>query len=70
MEKFPLPLNSFEFNDPVTIAETLNTSTETQIGYNLDVDLLYSDHLHDAYSDYPLLPIKKNVSKMRLSQLQ
>ena len=70
METFPLPLNSFEFNDQVTIAEILNTSRESEIGYNLDVDFLYPDHLHDAHSDYPLAPTKEVVSKMWLSELQ
>ena len=70
MEKFPLPLNSFEFNDQVTIAEILNTSRESEIGYILDVDVLYPDHLHDAHSDYPLAPTKEVVSKMWLSELQ
>ena len=51
MEKFPLPLNSLEFNDQVTIAEILNTSRESEIGYILDVNRLYPDHLHDAHSD-------------------
>ena len=31
MEKLPLPLNSFEFNDQVTIAKFLNTSRESEI---------------------------------------
>ena len=70
MEKFPLPLNSFEFNDQVTIAEILNTSRESKIGYILDVDLLYPDHLHEAHSDYPLAPTKEVVSKMWLRELQ
>ena len=69
-EKFPLPLNSFELNDQVTIAEILNTSTESEIGYILDVELLYPDHLHDSHSDYPLAPTKEVVSKMWLSELQ
>ena len=70
MEKFPLSLYSFEFNDQVTIAEILNTSRESEIGYILDFDLLYPDHLHDAHSDYPLAPTKEVVSKMWLSELQ
>ena len=70
MEKLPLPLNSFEFNGQITIAEILNTSRESEIGYILDVDLLYPDHLDNAHSDYPLAPTKKFVSKMWLSELQ
>ena len=65
MEKF-----HFEFNDQVTVAENLNTSRESKIGYILDVDFLYPDDLHDAHSDYPLAPTKKNLSKMWLSELQ
>ena len=40
MDKFRLPLISFEFIDQVTITEKLNTSRESEIGYILDVDLL------------------------------
>ena len=70
LEKFPLPFNSFEFIDQVTTAEILNTSRESEIGYILDFDLLYPDHLHDAHSDYPLAPTREVVSKMWLSELQ
>ena len=70
MRKFPLPLNSFEFNDQVTIAETLNTSRQSEIGYILDVDLLYPDLLYDAHLDCSLAPTKEVVSKMWLSELQ
>ena len=56
MEKLPLPLNSIEFNDQVTTVESLITTTEFEIGYNLDVDLTYPDLLHDAHSDYPICP--------------
>ena len=70
MENFPLPLKSFELNDQVTIADYLNMSGESEIGYLLDVDLQYPDHLHDAHSDYPLAPTKEVVSKMWLCELQ
>ena len=70
MEKFSLPLKSFEFNDQVTLAEILNTSRESEIGFIWDVDILYPDHLHDAHSDYPLAPTKEVVFKMWLSELQ
>ena len=64
MEKF-----HFEFNDQVTVFEILNMSRESKVGYILDVDFLYPDHLHDAHSDYHS-PQQKNVSKMWLSELQ
>ena len=69
MENFPLPINSFEFNDQVTIAEIFNTDSEFKIEYILDIDLLYPDHLHDAHLDYPLAPTKEFVCKMWLSEL-
>ena len=70
MEKFSPPLNSFEFNDQINIAEILNTSRESENGYILGVELLYLYHLHDAHSDYPLAPTKEVVSKTWLSELQ
>ena len=59
MEKFPLLLSSFEFNDTIIIDEILKTSRESEIGYSLIVDLTYPDHLHDAHSDYSLASTKK-----------
>ena len=67
---FLFHLTHSKFNDQVTIAEILNTSRESEIGYILDVDFLYPDQLHDAHLDYPLAPTKENVSKMWLSELQ
>ena len=32
-------------------------------GYVLDVDLEYSQELHDIYNDYPLAPKKINIPK-------
>ena len=70
MEKFSPPLNSFEFNDQVNIAEILNTSRKSKNGYILGVELLHLYHLNYAQSDYPLAPTKEVVSKMWLSELQ
>ena len=36
-------------------------------GYVLDVDLEYSQELHDIYNDYPLAPKKINIPKVWLS---
>ena len=67
---FLFHLTHSKFNDQVTIAEILNTSRESKIGYSLDVIFLYPDQLHDAHLDYPLAPTKEIVSKMWLSELQ
>ena len=51
MEKFALPLYSFEFNDKTTLEEIMNTSADSDIGFILDGDLTKPDHFHDAHSD-------------------
>ena len=61
-EKYLFSLNSFEFNEQLITAKVLNTSRESEIRFFLDIDLTYSDHLHDAHSDYPLTPTKEVVS--------
>ena len=61
MEKFPLPLNDFEFTDqkwepeiePQFIQKVLDTSDESNVGYIVEVDLSYPDELHDLHSDFP-----------------
>ena len=40
-----------------------NSST----GYVLEVDLEYSQELHDIHNDYPLAPEKINIAKEWLS---
>ena len=78
MEKFPLPLNNFEYTDEnwdpeiqkAFIQSVLETPNDSDIGYVLEVDLLYPDELHDLHSDFPLAPTKQKVDACWLGDYQ
>ena len=78
MEKFPLPLNNFEYTDgnwdpeiqKAFIQSVLETPDDSDIGYVLEVDLLYPDELHDLHSDFPLTPTKQKVDACWLGDYQ
>ena len=45
----------------------MNIKTNSSTGYKLEVDLEYSQELHDIHNDYPLAPQKINITKEWLS---
>lgn len=56
----PLPISNFEWlevdngSNVNEIKEMIeNTSDDSDIGYMLEVDLIYPQHLHDLHNDYP-----------------
>ena len=42
-----LPLDSYSWNATITLAEVLNTSDDSPVGYFVEVDLDYPIELHD-----------------------
>jgi hypothetical protein len=53
-----LPMNGFKWLNNVDLATVLNYDENSDIGYILEVDLEYPDHLHNYHNDYPLAPEK------------
>ena len=45
----------------------MNIKTNSSTGYKLEVDLEYSQELHNIHNDYPLAPQKINITKEWLS---
>ena len=52
----PLPYDDFEFLSDAEISrlDYLNVPDNSPIGFILEIDLSYPDHLHDLHNDYPL----------------
>ena len=50
--------------------ETLNTPDDSPIGFILEVDLHYPEHLHDLHADFPLAPTKQEISFFWLGEYQ
>ena len=65
MEKFPLPIGTFEMfdesewtneNEKEILQRILNTPDDNDVGFIVEVDLIYPDELHELHSDFPLAP--------------
>ena len=72
MEKFPLPLKNFVLKreGEVDLQEVLNTPNDSPVGYVMEVDLHYPDHLHDLHTDFPLAPTKETINFFWLGEYQ
>lgn len=53
-----LPEKEFDWVTDIQLNEfdVCNIADDSPIGYILEVDLRYPNHLHDLHSDYPLAP--------------
>ena len=67
-----LPIGEFKWLDEKEYIDInwYEVNTETDIGYVLEVDLHYPDHLHDEHKDFPLCPHKCKISNDSLSPYQ
>src|SRR5207253_6184975 len=69
-----LPVNGFQFcpqNELKYIMKHLDKiEDESDVGYILEVDLEYPEHLHDLHNMYPLAPEQIIVPDEDLSQTQ
>ena len=63
-----LPYGEFKWLKIVDRLDVNWISKKSLIGYFLEVDLEYSDELHELHSDYPLAPEKLTVSSNMLSK--
>ena len=70
MEKFPLPINSFETVQEYNLERILATTNDSEYGFILEVDLHYPDRLHDGHEDFPLAPTKEQIYYKGLGERQ
>ena len=57
----PLPWNEIKFDNNVTLADILNTSDDSDIGYFIEVDLKYPDNIKEKTKNFPFAPEKKKL---------
>ena len=70
MEKYPLPLNNFELVLDITLEHILETGSDSNMGYVVEVDLEYPPNLHEIHSDFPLAPTREIIQEDWLSNNQ
>ena len=63
-----LPYEEFEWLKNADEFNVMSINEKNPIGYFLEVDLEYSDKLHELHIDYPLAPEKLAVSSDMLSK--
>ena len=67
-----LPYSEFKWlnKDEIKSIKWLTVPDNNDIGYFLEVDLIYPKHLHDLHKDYPLAPEHRKVCDDYLSDYQ
>ena len=62
-----LPVDSYQWNETITLKEILATGDDSVVGFFVDVDIAYPFSLHDSHNDLPLAPEKILIQKSWLS---
>ena len=64
-----LPISDFRWldNNEIRALNVHSLRDDSDIGYILEVDLCYPQHLHDLHTDYPLAPEKRTITDNMLS---
>ena len=63
-----LPYGEFKWLNNVDRLDVNSISKKSEMGYFFEVDLEYSDELHELHNDYPLTPENLAVSSDMLSK--
>ena len=62
-----LPVDSYEWNETITLREILATSDDSVVGFFAEVDIAYPSSLHDSHNDLPVAAEKILIRKSWLS---
>ena len=57
----PLPYDETKIDNNVTLEDILNTPDDNDIGYFIEVDLIYSDNIKQKTKNFPFAPENKNI---------
>lgn len=69
MKNYSLPTGKFKLSD-ITLNDILDVTKDSPVGYIIECDLIYPDHLHDKHQDFPLAPTKEHVQEDWISYYQ
>ncbi|XP_029673716.1 uncharacterized protein LOC115241896 [Formica exsecta] len=65
----PLPYAEFRWVDDISDFDVSAIASDSPIGYILEVDLEYPQHLHDAHADLPFCPMRDKPPGKRQGKL-
>ena len=66
----PLPFGGFQFLKDFSQIDFATVSDDSSVGYFIECDLIYPEHLFELHSDYPLCPTPLTITKDMLSPFQ
>ena len=55
----PLPYDEIKFDNNVKLEEILNTPDDSDIGYFVEVDLIYPYNIKEKTKNFPFAPVNK-----------
>ena len=58
----PLPYDEIKFDQNVKLEDILNTPDDGDIGYLVEVDLKYPDHIKEKTTNFPFAPVNRKIN--------
>ena len=57
-----LPYDKIKFDNSVKLEDILNTPDDNDIGYFIEVDLIYPDNIKEKTKNFPFAPVNKKIN--------
>ena len=57
-----LPYDEIKFDNTVKLEDILNTPDDSDIGYFIEVDLIYPDNIKEKTKNFPFAPVNKKIN--------
>ena len=58
----PLPYDEIKFDENVKLENKINTPDDSDIGYFVEVDLIYPDNIKEKSKNFPFAPVNKKIN--------
>ena len=63
----PLPYDEIKFDNDVKLEDILITPDDSDIGYFVEVDLIYPDSIKEKTTNFPIAPMNKKINPDKLN---
>ena len=57
----PLPFDEIQFDNNINLEDISNTPDDSDIGYFIEVDLIYPDNIKEKTKNFPFAPVNKKI---------
>ena len=56
-----VPIGNYETNTAIRLQQILDTPADADVGFFVEVNILYPKELHDVHNGLPLAPEKRQI---------